>query len=174
MVQRGVPWLLQHIPHTAGVYTFFAHLTQAARHQPAQALCWWETGAQCERRYRVNEQWYNLRPDALAAYTTGQRHLLFWLEWDRGTMNVRDLTVKFTSYAHYLASREWIRDHPIVPMLVCVVPDIAQEQRIVRVAQATLAQTPGCVLYITTAPFLAEYGPLAADLVACATAAPAI
>ena len=24
----------------------------------------------------------------------------FWLEWDRGTMNVRDLAVKFTSYAH--------------------------------------------------------------------------
>ncbi|HVB24862.1 MAG TPA: replication-relaxation family protein [Ktedonobacteraceae bacterium] len=162
VVQRGVAWLLHHIPHTAGVYSFFAHLAQAARQQPDQALCWWETGVQCERRYRVNEQWYNLRPDALAAYTTGQRQLLFWLEWDRGTMNVRDLTVKFTAYAHYLASREWGRDHPSVPMLVCVTPDIAQEQRIVRVAQATLAQMQGFVLSTTTAPFLAEYGPLAA------------
>jgi predicted transcriptional regulator len=162
VVQRGVPWLLKHIPHTAGVYAFFAHLAQAAAQQPDHVLCWWETGALCERRYKVNDQWYNLRPDALAAYATGQRQLLFWLEWDRGTMNARDLTVKFTSYAHYLASREWGREHATLPMLVCVAPDIAQEQRIVRVAQATLAQRPGLVLVTTTATFQMEYGPLAA------------
>ena len=60
-------------------------------------LCWWETGATCERRYRVGEQWYNLRPDALAEYSIGQRRLRFWLEWDRGTMDVRDLSIKFAS-----------------------------------------------------------------------------
>ncbi len=147
VVQRGVPWLLEHIQHTAGVYTFFAHLAQAAKQQPDQALCWWETGARCERRYRVNEQWYNLRPDALAAYTSGPRQVQFWLEWDRGTMNVRDLTVKFSAYAHYLASREWGRDHLTVPMLVCVAPDIAQEQRMMRVAQASLTQTQGCIFW---------------------------
>ncbi|HVB23418.1 MAG TPA: replication-relaxation family protein [Ktedonobacteraceae bacterium] len=162
VVQRGVSWLLQHIQHTAGVYSFFALLTQAAEQQPGQALCWWETGALCERRYQVNDQWYNLRPDALAAFAAGPRHIPFWLEWDRGTMNVRDLTIKFTSYAQYLASREWVRAHAAVPMLVCVAPDMAQEQRILRVAQATLTKTPGLVLATTTAPLLAEYGPLAA------------
>jgi hypothetical protein len=35
----------------------------------------------------------------------------FWLKWDRGTMNVRDLTIKFTSYASYIDSREWEREH---------------------------------------------------------------
>ena len=162
VVQRGVSWLLQHIQHTAGVYSFFAQLAQAAGHLPDHALCWWETGALCERRYRVNARWYNLRPDALADYRDGQRHRQFWLEWDRGTMNVRDLTVKFTSYAHYLASREWVRDHPILPMLVCVTPDIAQERRMVRVAQTTLAKTSGVVLATTTATLLTAYGPLAA------------
>ncbi len=162
VVQRGVSWLLQHIQHTAGVYAFFALLTQAAEQQPGQALCWWETGALCERRYRVNDQWYNLRPDALADYTVGPRHLPFWLEWDRGTMNVRDLTVKCTAYAQYIASREWMRDGSDFPLLVCVAPDMAQEQRIVRVAQATLAQTPGLMMVITTATYLTEYGPLAA------------
>ena len=29
----------------------------------------------------------------------GHQQVRYWLEWDRGTMNVRDLTVKFTSYA---------------------------------------------------------------------------
>ena len=70
----------------------------------------WETGVVCERRYRVGEQWYNLRPDALAAYRVGSQRVRFWLEWDRGTMNVHDLAVKFTSYEHYIASREWARE----------------------------------------------------------------
>ncbi len=60
----------------------------------------------CERRFRVGEQWYNLRPDALAEYRVGQQHRRFWLEWDRGTMNVHDLHVKFTSCAHYISLRE--------------------------------------------------------------------
>ena len=77
-------------------------------------------------------------------------------------MNARDLTVKFTSYAQYLASREWGRDHPVLPLLVCVTPDIAQEQRIGRVAQETLAQTHSFVLCTTTATLLTAYGPLAA------------
>jgi|GEM_PF-6647131 len=61
----------------------------------------------CERRYRVGEQWYNLRPDARAAYRMGSQHFRFWLEWDRGTMNARDLLVKCSSYAHYIAWRQW-------------------------------------------------------------------
>ena len=66
LVQRGESWLIQRIEHTAGVYGFFAALATAARRVSEQALCWWETEAACERRYRVGEQWYNLRPDALA------------------------------------------------------------------------------------------------------------
>ena len=126
MIQRGETWLLQHIQHTAGIYSFFASLTQAARQEPGQALCWWETGAVCERRYRVHEQWYNLRPDALAEYRVGSQQMRFWLEWDLGTMNPRDLVVKFTSYAQYIASREWAREHKMPPVLMCVAPDIAR------------------------------------------------
>ena len=110
MVLRGEAWLVQHIRHTAGIYGFFARLARAAWQEPDQELCRWETGAACERRYRVGEQWYNLRPDALAEYRIGSRHIRFWLEWDRGTMNVRDLAIKFTSYAQYIASREWARE----------------------------------------------------------------
>ena len=71
VVQRGEAWLLQRMKHTAGIYGFFARLAMAARQEPEHALCWWETGPVCERRYRVNEQWYNLRPDALAEYRVG-------------------------------------------------------------------------------------------------------
>ena len=66
MMQHGEAWVLQRIGHTAGIYGFCTRLALAARHESEQALCWWETGPVCERRYRVGEQWYNLRPDALA------------------------------------------------------------------------------------------------------------
>ena len=131
--QRGAAWLLRHIQHTAGIYGFFARLTRAARGEPGHALCWWETGAACERRYQVGERWYNLRPDALADYRAGPQHFRFWLEWDRGTMNARDLVVKFDAYAHYVASREWAREFESLPRLLCVAPDIAQERRMQRV-----------------------------------------
>jgi hypothetical protein len=161
LVQRGESWLLQRIAHTAGIYGFSAALAAAARQVPEQALCWWETGAACERRYCVGEQWYNLRPDALAEYRAGTRRQRFWLEWDRGTMNVRDLTVKFTSYAHYLASREWAREGAIPPSLLCVAPELAQERRIQRVAQTSLSPITRLVVWTTTAVLLREYGPLA-------------
>ena len=161
MLQRGEAWLLQHIQHTAGIYSFFASLTQAARREPGQELCWWETGSVCERRYRVHEQWYNLRPDALAECLVGSQQMRFWLEWDRGTMNVRDLAVKFTSYAHYIASREWARESSMLPVLVCVAPEIAQERRMQRVAQARLTSTPGLVVWTTNKVLLIKQGPLA-------------
>ena len=114
----------------------------------------------CERRYRVGEQWYNLRPDALAEYRMGSQQMRFWLEWDRGTMNVRDLAVKFTSYAHSIASREWAREHPMLPVLICVALDIAQERRVQRVAQDTLTQSAGLVVWTTTEALFNEHGPL--------------
>jgi len=159
--QRGESWLLQHIQHTAGIYGFFAGLAQAAEQRPERELSWWETGASCERRYQVHEQWHNLRPDALAEYRVGSQQMRFWLEWDRGTMNVRDLAVKFDAYAHYLASREWARERSELPRLLCVAPDIAQERRMQRVAQARLAHTPRLLLWTTTGVLLQGEGPVA-------------
>jgi hypothetical protein len=115
----------------------------------------------CERRYRVGERWYNLRPDGLAEYRVGSRHIRFWLEWDRGTRNVHDLAIKFTSYAHFKPSRVWAREDASVPWLLCVAPEIAQEKRIHHVTQARLAHTSGLFLCTTTKVLLKEYSPLA-------------
>ena len=62
----------------------------------------------------------------LSEYRVGSQQVRFWLEWDRGTMNARDLAVKFTSYASYIASREWAREHSMLPVIICVAPDIAR------------------------------------------------
>jgi hypothetical protein len=154
--QRGVDWLLEHLQHTAGIYRLFAALAEVARRAPGHALCWWETGARCERRYQIGDQWYNLRPDALAEYCADSRQVRFWLEWDRGTMNARDLAVKFTSYAQYIASSERATESITLPRLCCVVPDIAQERRMHRVAQTRLGHLGGVEVWTTTEGLLPD------------------
>ncbi len=166
LVQRGREGLYRHLEHTKGIYRFFASLALAARQehsvQGEQRLLWWETGAACERRYHDHDHWHNLRPDALAEYRAGEQRVRFWLEWDRATMGMRDLTEKFNTYAHYVGSKEWFREQPILPLLLVVTADTGQEMRIIRVARAVLAHTPGFVMRTTTATQLAEQGPLAA------------
>ncbi len=171
-VQQGTPPALEqlglfevrgHIQHTAGIYGFFASLAQAAqeRHEQGHRLLWWETGSICERRYRDHDAWYNLRPDGAGEYQAGAQRVRFWLEWDRGTMVLRDLASKFATYARYVAYRVWVKEHAGLPLLLTVTADMGQEQRIKRVAQQQLAHTPGLRMQITTASLLATQGPLA-------------
>jgi hypothetical protein len=68
LVQRCQEMLLRHIEHTAGIYSFFAVLSQAARQEQGHRLLWWETGASCERRYRDHDHWHHLRPDAIGEW----------------------------------------------------------------------------------------------------------
>lgn len=76
-------------------------------------------------------------------------------------MNVRDLAVKFSSYRHYITSRQWASEDAQPPFLVCVAPDIAQERRIQRVAQARLSPALRLVMWTTTEDLLARFGSLA-------------
>jgi hypothetical protein len=76
-------------------------------------------------------------------------------------MNILNLAIRFTSYAHYIASRERAREDARMPVLICVAPDFAQEKRMQRVAQARLTSTSRLVVWITTKVFLDEKGPLA-------------
>lgn len=159
--QRGVAGLLHQVQHTAGVYGFLATVARALAPLPDTSLLWWETGGRCERTFVWRDQWYRFKPDAQAAVRQGKHTWRFWLEWDRGTMGVRDLESKCATYAAYLTSREWT-DHVLLPpILVCVVKDVSQEQRFVKTAQALLAHLSSLKLYLTTAGLLATQGVLA-------------
>lgn len=155
--QRGVAGLLHQIRHTAGIYAFCTHLATL----PSTRLLWWETGTMCEHVFTYREQTYHFKPDALACVQVGERTVRFWLEWDRGTMGVRDLEHKCATYAAYLTSREWARAGVSPPTLVYVAPEIAQERRFVKTASALLAHLPVLRLYTTTASLLATRGVLA-------------
>jgi hypothetical protein len=159
LVQRGVPYLQRTIRHTAGIYRFVVQLTQAAREQ-GHRLLWWETGARCARRYRYQGAWHNLLPDARFAYETAAETTQVWLEWDEGTMRQRSLATKLRTYEHYIKTRQWRQDETVIPLLLIVVPDPGQEQRLCHVAATLLYDTP-LQAYVTTASRLERDDPLA-------------
>ena len=66
-------------------------------------------------------------------------------------INVRDLAIKFTFYVHYFGLHKWTRGRSILPLMVCIAPDIAQESRLQRVARARLTSLPVMVLWTTVA-----------------------
>ncbi|MGH2506076.1 MAG: replication-relaxation family protein [Ktedonobacteraceae bacterium] len=159
--QRGVAGLLHQIRHTAGIYAFFTELLKSLATNPETYLRWWETGGPCEHVFLYREQTFHFKPDALACVQLGARTMRFWLEWDRGTMGVRDLEQKCATYAAYLSSREWARMGSSPPAMVYIAPEIAQERRFVKTASALLAHLPELHLYTTTASLIALRGVLA-------------
>src|SRR5437899_2790537 len=60
-----------------------------------------------------------------------------------------------------IASLEWVREDALLPALVCLAPDFAQERRVQRVAQTRLAPVRGFGLWTTTEVLMKESGPLA-------------
>ena len=45
-------------------------------------------------------------------------------------MGTRDLLAKFRTYAHYVISREWFREHAGLPLLLMMTPGKEQEMRL--------------------------------------------
>lgn len=161
LAQRGAANLVRLLEHTVGIYRFFITLQEAAHRSPFHELCWWETKTASQRRFRVEQRWSGIVPDAQAEYRVGEHTCRFWFEWDRGTMNERDLTIKFAAYARYVASRWWQGEQAGLPFLLIVTADYAQERRIARVVETELAETVALVVRSTTVALLSRYGPLA-------------
>jgi hypothetical protein len=73
-------------------------------------------------------------------------------------MGTRDLGVKLSTYAQYVASREWFKQEAVLPLLLVVAPDPAQESRLGRVAKAMLTDRCGLIIRTTTWTRLREQG----------------
>ncbi|GCE12514.1 replication-relaxation family protein [Tengunoibacter tsumagoiensis] len=155
-VQRGMPAALKILQHTTGVYRFFASLHQAARNEE---LLWWETEARCARRYYHQGAWHNLLPDGAFAYRADEQTIHAWLEWDEGTMSMRQLGAKMRADAHYVRSRQWQKEEGTLPMLLIVVPGKREELRMADLIEQYLHET-GLIVRSTTATRLADHGPL--------------
>ena len=153
--------LRHQIHHTAGIYTFFARLHAGMREQGGQVL-WWERGARCEYHYREGGAWHNFRPDASLECEREGRRLLAWVEYDLGTMDATHLRRKLEACAYYVQSRKWVEEDGLtaLPLLVFVVPDKSQFQRLAALVREILVATH-LVVRIATASRVEHYGPLA-------------
>ncbi len=164
--QREVRSLARVPEHTAGVYSFFTSLLQACAGKRARghdiALLWWESGSVCARAFHEVDGWHAIRPDGAGECRIEGQRFHFWLEWDRGTMGLRDLTAKFAAYARYIRSGEWRMDgNDSVPALLIVTNDVAQATRLVAALNSTIAPASGISIYITSSTALEALGPLA-------------
>lgn len=162
--QRGLATLRRQSAHQAGVYgvvvAFHRALSKAIG---GIHVAWWETGRACYRTYHYHGVQRNLRPDAelelIWQTKETPRYLRIWLEYDRGTMNRRDLEQKMQAYADYWQSKIWATDgRTALPRLLFIVPGTQQESRVREAAQEKLADTRLRVL-MTTAAHLNTYTP---------------
>ena len=71
-------------------------------------------------------------------------------------MGTRDLAVKLSTYAQYMASREWFKQEAALPLMLVVTPDPGQEMRLGRVSTATLIGGCGLIIHTTTLTRMCE------------------
>ena len=72
-------------------------------------------------------------------------------------MNVRDLQTKFTSYAEYVNSREWMHEGAYaLPRLLVVTSDGAQQSRVIEALEATLSSVHAIAIFVTTSAQVAS------------------
>ncbi|MGO8946185.1 MAG: hypothetical protein ACLQUY_00685 [Ktedonobacterales bacterium] len=127
-------------------------------------LVWWSSAPAVRLRFPGEGEMVTLLPDAAGELqfratspekTPTVARLMqsiflrrFWLEWDAGTENTRDLWDKLATYQGYARSQECVAPERILPALLIVTPEERQEQRIVRIMtelaarQAALTKSP--------------------------------
>jgi len=91
------------------------------------------------------------------------RRFHLWIEWDGGTMGSNALREKWHTYEIYMRSLEWrsYMSRGIVPLLLILVPDRSQQDRVTRLVQEVFENTTSLYMRITTQNLLYEHGPLA-------------
>jgi hypothetical protein len=124
--------LLRHAQHTLGADAVFVELYRrlgaATTMTDADAVVEWRNAAACGRR--------RARPDGYGMIRRHGATFGFFLEFDRGSMNARDYSEKWSGYYHYRESRAFERDYDGFPTILVVTVDNASEERIARSARA--------------------------------------
>jgi hypothetical protein len=124
--------LLRDLEHTLGADAVFVGLhrqfvSTAARLDGDAVLTWWSAAACGGRR---------VRPDGYGMIRFSGRLYGFFLEYDRGTMSVRDYGPKWAAYYEYRDSRAVERNYDGFPTILVVTTSKTAEERIARSARA--------------------------------------
>lgn len=123
--------LLRDLEHTLGADGVFVELCGAAKRRGDERqyrLLEWLGAAACAVR--------GVRPDGYGLLRYAAEDYSFFLEYDRGTMQVRDLREKFEAYYCWLESAGFRRHYDTFPTVLIVTRDPASEERIARVLRS--------------------------------------
>ncbi|HEU4927323.1 MAG TPA: replication-relaxation family protein, partial [Vicinamibacterales bacterium] len=124
--------LLRDLEHTLGTDAVFVGLYRqfeaTAEKKGGDALLEWRNAAACGRR--------RVRPDGYGMIRRNGELYGFFLEYDRGTMSVRDYDAKWAGYHDYRDSRAFERDYDGFPTILVVTTNKTAEERIARSARA--------------------------------------
>lgn len=123
--------LIGHFEHTRGLAAVRADLYRSARVLRArgeddQVVEWRNTAAPARR---------NVRPDGYVAYRHRGRLYGAFLEYDRGTMRLRDYRKKLFAYAEHLLAERYARDYVGFPTILFLTLEASAEERIVSAAR---------------------------------------
>ena len=90
--------LLRQYEHTVGTISFVVRLIEEARRQGFIVKQWF-TAAEASERFSAAGTTRWLRPDAVVEVTCNHKTYRLYIEWDRGTMRLPELTPKLRAYA---------------------------------------------------------------------------
>lgn len=139
------------LAHTVGCDRIFAWLIAYARNQQAmgsdEALEVWHNAVECRLRYA--------RPDGYGVYRVRTVAHGFFLEYDRGTENLRDYEQKLAAYHLDLEQRTYTRDYVGFPRILFVAESERAEDLLVAAARRVRAgRADHLPLLLTTAAAL--------------------
>lgn len=170
----------RHLAQVIGLYGFFCTLMERTQaHQQPQSdwrekpsdetyhRCWWQVGGE-RRFFHVHDgrSRANMRY-GISHQTTGKvSWLSFWVEYTASSQSARTIKQKVHAYVNELVTTYGEADGPQPPSLLWIVPDPADEQRLMRVVREMYAEETAMRnmarwrVLVTTTSRLAHHGPL--------------
>jgi len=133
---------VRHVEHTLGLNRFMVHLARDARAR-GWRLAEWRNEAESTCRFIDGARqvaW--IRPDASGMIDTGEEHLPFLVEFDRGTLDGGDYRGKFEGYRRYYACEAWRTAFTREPVLLFACVDDRAERRVTDALSAASTNAP--------------------------------
>ena len=146
-----------HVAHDLEANAFFVALARASAPLADQGLYHWVGERGCWRAYQEARELGPI-PDGWGRYLVPEGEVIFFLEWDRGTMRRARLRTKVSYYTTYFrARRQAARTH-----VLYVVPSDAREDQVrTEIGRGLLRVRADCCRFWTaTVDRLRREGPL--------------
>jgi len=141
-VRHGLDFAAANLTHTTALQDVFLAFLRAARGRDATLWWWWEWA--CARVFDDGGERRLLRPDADVVYDEGGRRLRVFVEVDRSTCPLGDITDQIARYHGYAratgqAGPGWGEGSPAVTVAYITTKSEARARNIIAMANAVAA-----------------------------------